>query len=95
MDEVSQHSKPGDLWVVIKGKVYDLSHFYKQHPGGKSIILQSAGKDCTVQFEPFHPSNIIERTLDPNLCLGRVDPTTVKPQQIAGSNPANHRHWVL
>ena len=31
--EIVQHDKPGDCWVVIHGKVYDLSDFAKVHPG--------------------------------------------------------------
>ena len=86
MDEVATHNKPGDLWVVIKGMVYDLSTFYLQHPGGKNIVLQSAGKDVSQIFDPFHPGDIIQRTLDPALCLGPVDQTTVKPKHVAGHN---------
>ena len=88
MSEVARHNTRNDLWVVIKGKVYNLTSFYKQHPGGKSIILQYAGKDCTPQFEPFHPSNIIQRMLDPNLCLGDIDPSSVQPEHKAGTTTA-------
>jgi L-lactate dehydrogenase (cytochrome) len=84
MEEVSKHNKAGDLWVVIKGLVYDLSKFYKVHPGGKSIVLQVAGKDATNQFDPFHPSDIIKRMLEPEYCLGSVDPATIRPEHIAG-----------
>lgn len=31
--EIVKHDKPGDCWVVIHGKVYDLSNFVKIHPG--------------------------------------------------------------
>jgi L-lactate dehydrogenase (cytochrome) len=84
MNEVARHNKPGDLWVVIKGMVYDLSKFYKLHPGGKSVVLQVAGMDATQQFEPFHPGDIISRMLEPELCLGKVDPATIKPIHVAG-----------
>ena len=25
--ELEQHNKPGDLWIAVNGKVYDLSEF--------------------------------------------------------------------
>ena len=31
--EIVKHDRPGDCWVVIHGKVYDLSEFAKIHPG--------------------------------------------------------------
>jgi cytochrome b involved in lipid metabolism len=41
--------------VVIHGKVYDLTSFLPEHPGGKKVILNYAGKDATPGFEPIHP----------------------------------------
>lgn len=32
--EVAQHNSAGDLWVIIDQKVYDLSQFLDEHPGG-------------------------------------------------------------
>lgn len=32
-DEVSSHSKPDNLWVVIDEDVYDLTQFQEEHPG--------------------------------------------------------------
>jgi cytochrome b involved in lipid metabolism len=33
-DEVVAHSVDGDLWVIIEGKVYDVSVYMAKHPGG-------------------------------------------------------------
>ena len=51
-EDVAQHNKDGDVWVIIDGGVYDLSKFAKLHPGGKAAILhpEVAGKDATDQF---------------------------------------------
>ena len=37
MEEFMQHDKKGDLWLLIHGKVYDVSNF--KHPGGTDILL--------------------------------------------------------
>merc|ERR1719502_2332642 len=33
MDEVRKHNTPSDCWVVIHGKVYDLTSFLGEQPG--------------------------------------------------------------
>ena len=43
LEEVSKHKKHGDAWMVIKNKVYDVSKFMDQHPGGEEVLLDSAG----------------------------------------------------
>ncbi|KAJ7773193.1 peroxisomal acyl-CoA-dehydrogenase [Mycena metata] len=51
-DEVSKHNKPGDLWVVIDAKVFDLSKFAQMHPGGLAVLSDEeiAGQDATEAF---------------------------------------------
>ena len=34
VSEVTQHNKVDDIWVVVDGKVYDMTHFAPEHPGG-------------------------------------------------------------
>jgi hypothetical protein len=34
--------KQSDCWIVIKGKVYDVTSYVEEHPGGESI-LKNAG----------------------------------------------------
>ena len=81
MREVARHRSRDDLWVVIKGKVYDLTAFHRDHPGGAQVILSVAGKDATRKFDPFHPGDIITRFgLKP---LGMLDPTTIRPGDVA------------
>ena len=46
-DEVAQHSKREDCYVVLYDKVYDLTDFIPLHPGGPQIIIKYAGKDAT------------------------------------------------
>ena len=46
MDEVSKHTSKTDCWVVVAGKVLDVTNFLKDHPGGELAILTFAGKDA-------------------------------------------------
>ncbi|CEP18022.1 hypothetical protein [Parasitella parasitica] len=71
--EVAKHNTKNDLWVIIHGKVYDLTKFLPEHPGGQKIIMKYAGKDATSAFEPIHPPDIIQRFLAPEVCMGSID----------------------
>lgn len=54
----AHHNSAKDCWIVIHGKVYDVTSFLSEHPGGAKIILNYAGKDATPGFEPIHsPGN--------------------------------------
>lgn len=49
MAEISKHNGKDDCWLLIAGKVYDVSE-YATHPGGEAI-LEGCGKDATSLFE--------------------------------------------
>ena len=56
---------------MIKGKVYDVSPFIKQHPGGRWILLEYGGKDATERFElTIHSEIAIEKMYE--LYIGEV-----------------------
>ncbi len=48
--EIAQHSSSGSCWVVISGKVYDLTSYLSIHPGGAGQILPYCGSDGTTAF---------------------------------------------
>ena len=41
--EVARHTKPDDCWLIVKGKVYDVSGWGKTHPGGE-VVYTYGGK---------------------------------------------------
>lgn len=45
LEDVLEHQKPDDCWIVRSGHVYNVSVFLPDHPGGDDIILEWAGKD--------------------------------------------------
>lgn len=51
---VAKHNKPNDCWVIIRDKVYNVTAWVPQHPGG-ALIYINAGKDCTQLFDSYHP----------------------------------------
>uniref|UniRef100_A0A182M758 Cytochrome b5 heme-binding domain-containing protein n=1 Tax=Anopheles culicifacies TaxID=139723 RepID=A0A182M758_9DIPT len=49
--EVSQHNKQDDVWMVIHDKVYDVTKFLNEHPGGEEVLIEYAGKEATTEFD--------------------------------------------
>ncbi|KAG6739693.1 hypothetical protein POTOM_057307 [Populus tomentosa] len=47
--EVSLHNKRTDCWIIIKDKVYDVTSYVEEHPGGDAILAH-AGDDSTEGF---------------------------------------------
>jgi len=73
MAQVQQHTAANDCWVVVDNKVYDVSEFLDEHPGGKKVITNNAGKDATVQFHMMHAPSILPKH-GPELQVGVVVP---------------------
>ncbi|XP_077225300.1 uncharacterized protein LOC143858536 [Tasmannia lanceolata] len=51
LSQVSVHSSKQDCWVVVHGKVYDVTKFLEEHPGGEDVLIEVSGKDATEAFE--------------------------------------------
>jgi hypothetical protein len=60
-DEVAMHSTEGDCWIVVHGKVYDVTGFLPNHPGGKRHLLQFAGKVADEGFDQIHNEDVLLR----------------------------------
>lgn len=59
--QVATHDSEDDLWVIIDDKVYDLTEYVDEHPGGREAIAKNAGKDATKGFKgPQHPSRVFD-----------------------------------
>ncbi|CAN8245016.1 unnamed protein product [Cochlearia groenlandica] len=58
--EISLHNKREDCWVIIKDKVYDVTSYVEEHPGGDAI-LDHAGDDSTDGFfGPQHATRVFD-----------------------------------
>ncbi|KAF5374785.1 hypothetical protein D9758_000147 [Tetrapyrgos nigripes] len=73
LEQVAEHNSPSSCWVIINDRVYDVSDFLSEHPGGANIILKYAGRDATLAYEPIHPKNALEKNLPPSKHLGQLD----------------------
>lgn len=44
--EVAGHNSLQSCWVIIENRVYDVTDFIEEHPGGQGVILRWAGQVC-------------------------------------------------
>ncbi|QCE15524.1 cytochrome b5 [Vigna unguiculata] len=90
--EVANHNKTKDCWLVISGKVYDVTPFMEEHPGGDEVLLSATGKDATNDFEDVGHSDTA-RDMMAKYYIGEIDSSTVPlkrtyapPQQVLYSS---------
>lgn len=46
--DLKEHTTEDDCWIAINGKVYDVTHFLDEHPGGFDIIVTNTGALCSI-----------------------------------------------
>ncbi|XP_071065211.1 cytochrome b5 type B isoform X2 [Dasypus novemcinctus] len=86
LEEVAKHNSSKELWLVIHGRVYDVSSFLNEHPGGEEVLLEQAGVDASESFEDVGHSSDAREMLK-QYYIGDVHPSDIKTE--SGSK-ANH-----
>merc|ERR1712178_457878 len=104
LEEVAKHSTKADCWVVLDGKVLDVTKFLGEHPGGELAILTFAGKDATEEFNMIHPPDVVGKYA-PDAVIGVVGTggggggaavaaaSPVVSSKDKGDFVANHHAW--
>jgi cytochrome b involved in lipid metabolism len=49
MSDVAKHNNENDCWIVIDGKVYDVTSYIESHPGGRALV-NFCGQDGSLAF---------------------------------------------
>ncbi|KIM45769.1 hypothetical protein M413DRAFT_440807 [Hebeloma cylindrosporum] len=77
-EEINQHNKENDVWIVIDAKVFDVSKFANLHPGGANVLWADsvAGKDATEVFFGLHRHEVLLRPQYKRLQIGTVQGQT-------------------
>ena len=50
MAEIGKHNKASDCWLLISGKIYDVTSSISGHPGGATAVINTCGTDATKSF---------------------------------------------
>lgn len=55
--DVAAHNTEQSTWIVVDGRVIDVTRFLNEHPGGANVLLEQAGMcfcasldDCIIEF---------------------------------------------
>jgi hypothetical protein len=108
LEDVASHKTERDCWVVLHGRVLNVTDFLKDHPGGALAILTFGGKDASEEFDMIHPPDVIQKYAA-NTLIGMIgsasadaigdvaeETTVVGAAQIKddhGDVIANHHSW--
>ncbi|MED6161687.1 hypothetical protein PIB30_063079 [Stylosanthes scabra] len=75
-EDVANHNHKNDCWLIINGKVYDVTPFLDDHPGGDEVLLTATGRDATIDFEDVgHSDSAVE--MMQKYFVGDVDTNTL------------------
>eukprot|EP00035_Acanthoeca_spectabilis_P025942 m.460580 g.460580 ORF g.460580 m.460580 type:complete len:520 (-) comp22071_c0_seq1:63-1622(-) len=88
LTELRRHATREDCWTSIHGKVYNVTTFLDEHPGGAKVILKYAGQDSSRGFDMAgHSRDIVTQLGLDHLLVGDAD-DSIKPED-SGENDAH------
>uniref|UniRef100_A0A182J039 Uncharacterized protein n=1 Tax=Anopheles atroparvus TaxID=41427 RepID=A0A182J039_ANOAO len=82
--DVASHNKPNDLWMIIHDKVYDVTKFLQEHPGGEEVLIEVAGKEASSEFDDVGHSTDAKESMKKFL-IGEVIEAERKAKKSHGS----------
>ncbi|XP_064797980.1 cytochrome b5 [Oncorhynchus masou masou] len=73
LSEIEEQNTFKSTWIIINFKVYDVTKFLEEHPGGEEVLREQAGGDATESFEDVgHSSDAKEMAA--NMVIGELHP---------------------
>ncbi|OCT74562.1 cytochrome b5 [Xenopus laevis] len=73
LEELKQHDHSKSTWILIHNKVYDVTKFLEEHPGGEEVLREQAGGDATETFEDIGHSTDA-RNMSKDFVIGELHP---------------------
>lgn len=83
--EIRNHNTKGDCWSLIKGDVYNLTSYVRNHPGGQDVISNICGKDGSSAFSNQHGSSRKPNNVLNGLLIGKLG-AVVTQSEVTVSN---------
>jgi cytochrome b involved in lipid metabolism len=81
---VAAHKTGSDCWSIINKKVYNLTSYVSNHPGGTAVISAICGKDGTSAFSGQHGGQATPTSVLSGLIIGTLAASsTTEPAPVA------------
>jgi cytochrome b5 len=77
--ECLTHKSAKDCWIVIDNKVYDVTNYLDEHPGGGDLILSIGGRDATAEYVDAGHSLRADAVLS-TFCIGACTDSATAPK---------------
>ncbi|NXV80064.1 CYB5 protein, partial [Atlantisia rogersi] len=83
LEEVQKHNNSQSTWIILHHRIYDVTKFLDEHPGGEEVLREQAGGDATENFEDVGHSTDA-RTMSESYIIGELHPVTMtlNPYQL-------------
>ena len=62
--EVAKHHTRDDVWIIVKGQVYDVTSYVDDHMGGDAILNHAGGDNTEAFYSDQHPQPKAEDVLN-------------------------------
>uniref|UniRef100_A0A8C6DNI1 Cytochrome b5 n=1 Tax=Moschus moschiferus TaxID=68415 RepID=A0A8C6DNI1_MOSMO len=92
LEEIQKHNHSKSTWLILHYKVYDLTKFLEEHPGGEEVLREQAGGDATENFEDVGHSTDA-RELSKTFIIGELHPESIIT--TVDSNPSWWTNWLI
>ena len=87
LSEVKKHNSMDDCWSIVSGKVYNLTSYVQQHPGGIELISSICGIDGSTAFSNQHGSSAKPNNVLTGLLLGSLGAEITKQKSTTIIDP--------
>ncbi|KAI8988288.1 delta-6-fatty acid desaturase [Mycotypha africana] len=92
IEKMNQRVKDGDpeakKYIIIDNKLYDVTEFLVDHPGGQDVLLTHIGKDASDVFHAMHPNSAYETLA--NCYVGDVEETEKQNDEMENDTKAKN-----
>ncbi|XP_007477421.1 cytochrome b5 type B [Monodelphis domestica] len=92
LEEVAKRNSEKETWLVIHGRVYDITRFLDEHPGGGEVLMEQAGRDATESFDDVGHSSDAKEMLK-QYYVGEVHPSDRKAEGSEVSSSVCKSCW--
>ena len=82
--EVALHNQPGDLWIIIYGRVYNVTKWADEHPGDRYVLQNYGGEDASVSrlYNNYYICIYLKLAIQQQIYCGQFQKTVYSKNKI-------------